>query len=575
MRNFLHGLIGNVRQHHWPAWRLGSGIALRIIEKVLGALPYIVVFSWFATTHAGEPLRLTWLVGILLALLSLQCLAAYLGQLSCFLGAYDITMSYRERLYAGITRLPLGFFQQHRTGGIAASITDDAKRLEDSITHVLPDLIATLSLSIIFAGILAWFDWRLTLALLLPVPLALFCLNRLRHRFLAHGKRKHEQFADTSGLLVEYLSGLTTLRALNATQPWLRRLDQRFTDIQNSSLSVEAWAGGAVQLYRLLLELGIPLLLAGSAWLLQREEWQPGVLLLFAISVHKILTPLSDLAAHLTELRSLSLSAGRLRHLLEQPRMPEGDHQLKEVRGEIEFHDISFHYDSAWVLSRLSFHVPAGYMVALVGPSGAGKSTVLHLLARFFDPQRGTIRIDGHDSRGLKMSTLHGAMGFVFQDVQLFDGTLEENVRIGKPHASHDEVVAACRQACCDDFIRRLPAGYDTSIGENGHRLSGGERQRLSLARAFLKDAPILLLDEATASVDPDTQYELQQALSRLVRSRTVILVAHRLATIRYADRILVLSEGRLVEQGNHEELMQCSGLYAQMWQEQHPEAPL
>lgn len=232
------------------------------------------------------------------------------------------------------------------------------------------------------------------------------------------------------------------------------------------------------------------------------------------------------------------------------------------------FEGVGFRYDTSaeWVLRDVSFRAPQGRIVAVVGPSGGGKSTLLHLLARFFDPQEGRITLGGVDLRDLGPDRLYDHLSFVFQDVQLFDGSVLENVRIGRPDATDAEVMAACRAARCDEFIRRLPQGYETPIGENGQRLSGGQRQRLSIARALLKDAPVLLLDEATASVDPEAQHEIQEAISRLIKGRTVIVIAHRLHTIQHADQILLLAQGRIIERGSHDELLRAGGLYRDMW---------
>lgn len=568
---FLEAMNRVVQTSGRPAGAVWRGLAFRILERGLAIAPFFLGYIWLkdATAESGPSLSLPLLCLCLAMLLAGQMACSYLGQLNCFLGAYDLMIGYREQVIDHIGRLPLGFLQQQRTGHLAAIVTEDIKRVEDIFTHVAAELVAAAAVPMIFLAVLAWLDWRLALGLMITLPLAIFSLNAARRFFLTKGHTKQNLLLDTSGLIVEFVSGLTTLRLFNRTALWLERLDRCFVSIRKASLGVEAWGGGSIQLYRLCLEGGLVTLLLTAAWLADRGDLQPLTWMLFGLVAGKLLEPLLEASAFLTELRSMSLAERRIQAVLEEPVLPEGLGILPSA-GDIAFHNVSFRYDREWVLRDVSFRAEAGTMTAIVGPSGAGKSTLLHLLARFSDPQSGSITIAGHDTRHVVTDSLYQQLGYVFQDVQLFDGTILDNVLIGRPDATDAEVTAACRAAYCDSFLDRLPDGLLTRIGENGQRLSGGERQRLSIARTLLKDAPILLLDEATASVDPEAQSEIQQALSRLARDRTVVVVAHRLHTIRHADQILVFDKGRLVEQGRHDELLTRTGLYATLWAEQY-----
>lgn len=567
---FLEAMKQVVRTSGRPARALWQGLAYRVLERGLAIAPFLLGYVWLEDAAAGNDssLSLPLLCLCLAALLAGQMACSYLGQLNCFLGAYDLMIGYREQVIDHIGQLPLGFLQKQRTGQLAAIVTEDVKRVEDIFTHVAAELVAAASVPMIFLVVLAWVDWRLSLGLIVTLPLAIFGLNAASRFFLAKGRTKQDLLLDTSGLIVEFVTGLKTLRLFNRTASWLDRLDRRFVSIRHASLGVEAWGGGSIQLYRLCLEGGLVTLLSTAAWLAGNGNLQPLTWMLFGLVACKLLEPLLEASAFLTELRSMSLGEGRIRALLEEPLLSEGTTALT-CTGDVAFHKVSFRYEGEWVLRDVSFRAEKGTMTAIVGPSGAGKSTLLHLLARFFDPQSGSITIAGHDIRDVATEQLFRQLGFVFQEVQLFDGTILDNLRIGRPDASDEEVASACRAAYCNAFLDRLPDGLLTRIGENGQLLSGGERQRLSIARALLKDAPILLLDEATASVDPEAQYEIQQALSHLARNRTVVVVAHRLHTIRHADQILVLDQGQIVEQGRHDLLLARTGLYATLWNEQ------
>ncbi|WP_435105105.1 ABC transporter ATP-binding protein [Arhodomonas sp. AD133] len=550
--------------------RLYRGIGFRILELSFGSLPFLLAYLALREVLAGEldMFGVGLVVLGLLVCLTGQLLFSYLGQLDCFLGTYDLIMCYRARVIDHLRGLPLGELQQRRIGGLASVLTDDMKRVEDIFTHLTAELVAAAAVPLLITVALFLVDWRLALALVAAVPLAVAALNFLSRWFLRASRSKQSQVSHATSVVVEFLAGIRTLRLFHRTDAMLQRLERLFAGIRHTSMGVEAWGGGTVQFYRLGVELGLVLLLLTGAALAARGGLDPLGWLLFILIGYRVLGPLLDAAAYLTEVRFMAESQARIRELLDKPALPERLGATAPEGSDVVFENVSFRYADEWVLHDVSFRAPSGAVTAVVGPSGAGKSTLLGLLARFHDPQRGRITLGGVDIRELGTNELYAELGFVFQDVQLVDATVLDNVRMGRPDADDDAVVRACRAAYCDPFVQRLPHGYHTRIGEGGARLSGGERQRLSIARALLKDAPVVLLDEATASVDPYAQREIQRALEALVRGRTVIVIAHRLHTIRYADRILVLDGGRLAEQGTHEQLLAGNGTYQALWRE-------
>ncbi len=558
---------------HSPA-KIYLGLFLRVVERAFSIAPYFLAWYWllgmppFAAT---QPQSYSWVEPalVLIVLLLGQMAFSYFSQMNSFLGSYDLTLSYRERLINHLRQLPLNVFGRQRVGQLSSVITDDVKRLEDVFTHLTAELLAAVSVPVLFAAGLFWVDWRLALALLITWPLALLALNAANRMFLKLGREKQVAVQETSGLIVELIAGLRTLKLFGRVQEWVDRLDQRFAQIRQISMGAEAWGGGSVQAYRFVLELGLLLLLLTAGWLTTSNDLSPASWLLFVLVSYKVLDPLLDAAAHLVELRAMLQGEARLQRLLDTPVLREGERTDTPRDFSVAYRHVSFAYNNKPVLQDIDFDVPQGTVTAIVGPSGAGKSSLLHLLARFDDPQAGTIYLGDTDLRAWRSDSLYQYLAFVFQDVQLFEGSILENVRIGREGASDEEVMDACRKAGCDSFVQHLALGYATRIGENGQQLSGGERQRLSIARVILRNAPVLLLDEATASVDSQSQHLIEQALALLAKDRTVLMVAHRLNAVRHADQILVLDQGRVREKGTHQQLLAQGGLYAELWRRQ------
>ena len=369
---------------------------------------------------------------------------------------------------------------------------------------------------------------------------------------------------DAGNRLEEYLQGIRVMKAYNLLGDRFVRLREAFARLRRACIRQEALLGPFVLLSITLVRAGLTLMVLCGTYLLLGGELSLLVFVLFLVVGSRVFDPLTSALTNFTEFRYFSIAGGRILSLMNEPEM-KGERQ-SPAAGDIRFEHVSFAYQDKEVLHDINVTLPKNSLTALVGPSGSGKSTLMKLCARFYDPQKGRILFNEVPMDKINPESLMSRISMVFQDVYLFQDTLRNNIRFGKTDATEEEIIAAARKACCHDFIMRLPKGYDTMVGEGGCTLSGGEKQRISIARAILKDAPIILLDEATASLDPENEVEVQKAIDTLVKGRTVIAIAHRLKTIKNASRIIVLDNGQIQEEGTHDELIRKKGLYAHLW---------
>lgn len=483
----------------------------------------------------------------------------------CYVSAYNEVGVVRTELAERLRKLPLSFFNRKDLTDLTTTIMADCTRMETVLSHLVPQLAGQIISITIIIAILLVFDWRMAAAAFITFPLALFFIYLSKNLQTKYDKRLHKSKLDAADKTQEYLDGMKIIKAYKLGGSKFKRLEESLQNLMKISFSLELITGIVTVSITLLLQLGLPLTVLAGVYLFVGGTLDIFVFMIFLIVVSRIYGPLSTVLTMISEYFFMEPSLRRLAALRNEPLM-EGSRSVKINNYDIEFRHVDFSYNKENAVKDMTLKIPEGKVTALVGPSGSGKSTVSKLIARFWDVTSGKILVGGKDIQTVDPEHLMGYMSFVFQDVVLFDDTVFNNIKLGRPDATDSEVYAAAKAARCDSFVEKMPGGYQTIIGENGSRLSGGERQRISIARALLKNAPIVLLDEATASLDPENEGEVQKALSELISSKTVVVIAHRLRTVTYADKIVVLEAGRIVEEGTHEELIQKEGLYKKMY---------
>lgn len=535
-----------------------------VVMGSMGIL-YFLMEGYMKTyiSHSPLPSALPFII-LVIAYLVLS----YLIHLKQYKATYGLV--YREventrlSLAERLRKLPLGYFGKRDLADLTETLMGDVNRMEHVWSHVIGYLYGTYISTTVIAIVMFVYDWRMTIACLWGVPVAFALLFGSRKFAKRKSERTKKAKLEVSDGLQETFQNIREIHAFNRGEATLKELYRKIDQSEATMIKGEFTTGVFVNAASVIMRLGVATTILVGAKLILSGEIGFMLLFMFLLAITRVYAPFDQSLALIAEVFLSEVSAARINEIYDTP-IAKGKKEFAPNGHDIGFYQVSFSYDEAKVLHNVSFVAKQGEVTALVGPSGSGKSTCARLAARLWDVDKGVITVGGVDISTIDPEVLLSHFSMVFQDVTLFDDTIMENIRLGKHDATDAEVLAAAHAANCDEFVGKLPEGYQTSIGENGAKLSGGERQRISIARALLKNAPIVLLDEATASLDVENETKVQSALSRLLKNKTVLVIAHRMRTVEAADKIVVLSDGEVKEQGTPAELMSRDGIFKKM----------
>ena len=552
-------------------WCLFDSFVVSIPYAVM-VLAVYVLLTPIASPDQQLPLERIW---ILVGILALQ-FVSYLfvrkkSYLDFCIGFAGTTKTSRIEMGEHLKKLSMGFFSNRDAGDLSTVLLRDYSEIENFAQQILPQVATILIRFTLAIIVLSAFDVKMMLAVFIVIPLALpFALISMKRMEKEGALLQRSQQEAASGIL-EYVGGIRTLKAFHMAGEQFETLKDTLNKQREASINIETKAAAPVSMLgRFVLNCGIGLVMLAGSYLMFNGKLQVFYYIAFLLLTLTIYDPVLSLFTFIADLTRTTRSGKRIRALFEEKPLDEPENSAKPTGTDIAFKDVSFGYGDKEVLHHINISFPEKSVTALVGPSGSGKSTITRLIARFWDADSGEVSFGGIPVKEMNSGELLENISMVFQDVYLFRDTIEANIRMGRSDATHEDVVEAAKKAACHDFIMSLPDGYETMVGEGGSTLSGGEKQRISIARALLKDAPVILLDEATSSLDPENEVLIQQAISALVENKTVIVIAHRLQSVCNADQIVVLKDGEVYEAGDHEGLLKMNGLYAKLWKEQN-----
>lgn len=557
-------LSGNLSKRIWGSFICG------FLESMFGLLPIAAVFLVLIELQNGQPITgQTWgiVIGLIAGGLILRMIFKYLVYRLQSTAGFEFVA--RERIALGdrLRNVPMGFFHDNSVGDITATVTTDLNFLENYSMHILDKVTTGVLSMFVMAGCILAFDWRIGLIFVAGILLSFPIYSHMQKKGKALSAKRQKIQSEAVAATLEYVQGISVVKSFNMCDKNLSDIEDAYESNAAASYGVERVFTPLNMTYSMVFRISACMIMLCAGILAVGGDLSFANLAVILIASFTIFNPIEVMGQMTTMIRTMDAALDRVERIKQAKKIDENGRDIPLDSFDIGFEHVSFAYENGNpILKDVSFSIPQGSMTAIVGPSGGGKTTITRLIARFWDVQEGSITIGGHDVKEFTCDSLLKNMSMVFQNVYLFHDTIENNIKFGCPDATHEQVVEAAKKACCHDFISALPQGYDTVIGEGGSTLSGGEKQRISIARAMLKDAPIILLDEATASVDPENEVHLQQAISALVKNKTLIVIAHRLSTIRDADQILVVDNGKIVEKGVHAELIQQKGIYQKFW---------
>ncbi|HCQ89471.1 MAG TPA: ABC transporter ATP-binding protein [Clostridium sp.] len=539
-----------------------------VISSLLAIAPYILMYNiileFFKVEMNYEKIRyLAIVVGIVVVVRMIIFLAS--GVFS-HVAAFTILYELRMKAVNHISKLNMGFFTEHTIGEVKKIINEDIEKLENFIAHQIPDLASAIVTPIIVISYLMYLNWRLALVLFIPIILAFISQMAMFKGMKKRMVKYHHLLQKLNSTIIQYINGINVMKAFNLSAKSFKNYKDVTEEYADYWIDVTMKSAPLYGIFLVLIDSGLLFMIPIGGIMFLNGSINASTYILFLILSANFLASFKQLLEFGGTFSMLLEGAGRVRSIIEQAPQMSGSKIIdKNSKGKIEFNNVTFKYDKKEIIKNLSLTIESKNVVALVGPSGSGKTTLAQLLGRFWDIQKGSITIDGIDIREVKVEELMDKISFVFQNVFMLQDTILENIKMGL-NKNDEEVVEAAKKAQIHDFIMTLPKGYNTSLGEDGVKLSGGEKQRISIARAILKDSPIVVLDEVTSYSDVENEGKIQEALRTLLKDKTAIIIAHRLYTIKNADKIIVLEEGKILEQGTHSSLMKKNGLYRHLW---------
>ena len=551
------------------AWKLKVSAVISFVESIFANIPiFAALLVIIKITDHTLTSSYAWTVFFMvLASLAVRWVLRYIfvrlqSDAACRVAA-------RERIKIGdlFKRFPMSYFTDGNIGNVTSVITGDLSFAEDHGMMKLDDVISGLISIVLACAFLLWVDWLVAAASIVSCALAFAAFHAIEKVTKRQGRIRQEEAAKATGAVLEYTEGISVIKALRMSGSAAKRIDSAIDDNRRHAIEFEHAMVKPVTRYLNCYAFAIAAVLFLSFWQFFNGEMGLPVVVMVVLFIFRIYQPAMALATGAAMMRVMEAGLDRYEKLKEVPIIDADGKDITLNSFDITFENVTFSYEDKETLKDITFTAKERSMTALVGASGSGKTTIANLIVRFWDAQKGAIKIGGVDVQNMTCDSLLRHVSMVFQRVYLFHDTVENNIRFGNPDATREEIIAAAKKARCHDFIEALPDGYDTVVGEGGSTLSGGEKQRISIARAILKNAPIVLLDEATASIDPDNEKHIQEAINALVQDKTLIIIAHRLSTIKRADQILVIDDGRIVERGTHDELLANERQYKNLWQ--------
>lgn len=541
-----------------------KAILFSVLHSLFDMMSFGALAMVFSGLTDGFTTSMIWMIfGITLASMLLKIYCSYISDFGKVQIGYFMCAEKRIHIGDRMKYMPMGYFNDHNLGNLTSVVTTTMGDIENNASMVLTNILGGYIHAAIITIVMLCIDWRIGLTILCGILLFTWCIGRLQKKSeTVSPQRQQAQEALVSNVL-EYVQGMLIVKSFNLGQNSNSKMRQAILDSKDKNLKLERTFVPYNMLQQIILYGTSILVIVEGLYFYLNGTMALSICLLMTVASFMLFSQLQSAGNTSSLLRLLDVSIDKVNEIDNTPVMDEHGKPINPPNYNIVFDDVSFSYGEHKILDHVSLSIPEKTVTAIVGPSGAGKSTLCNLIARFWDVDDGKITIGGIDVRDYTLDSLLTNISEVFQKVYLFADTIENNIKFGNPAASHNEVVKAAQKACCHDFIMSLPDGYDTVIGEGGATLSGGEKQRISIARAILKDAPIIILDEATSSVDPENENLLMGAISELTKNKTVIMIAHRLKTVRNADQIFVLSGGHIVQTGKHEDLIRQPGIYA------------